>query len=270
MVRFAIVCIGPEALGAGPLNALAGTGSTPCPTGGSPGSSPGRSGRALRERRHPHRRDSPCRDLRRRPAARPAARPASIWTGGRVSPPRFARLSDMLLAGFAPAEGLAPLRFDPARRAPLPRESPLIERARPAIAALSKPGLGTASRDKAAFTRGPIDTVARARPGAYPLGRRFPGRDDDRALDVGPRRKAAAALAATGAGRRPAMRTNRISGAHLRARRRAGWAPMRCTARIDALAREGSPEALARGAARGSMPSATPRGGMRWRARCRR
>ncbi|MCY4551918.1 MAG: DUF2877 domain-containing protein [Defluviicoccus sp.] len=196
----AIACVGPPALGAGPLNALAGADEAlpdwqasglraghPVTPGGDAIGIAGFGVLIFRDAR-PH-------DPPRGPHA---------WTADRLDK-AFARLSGML-APFALADGLAPLA-DPARRAARPA-SPLLERARPAISALES-WLAT-------HTPPPLEAVERLvglGPGLTPSGDDFLG-GTMIALAMSGRAEAAAALAAPVlAAARQA--TNRISAAHL-------------------------------------------------------
>ena len=225
-----LVCIGPEALGAGPLNALAGTDRS-LPdwrvAGLSPGDPVAPCGAGIR---------IGARHVVTFADARPHDPPRGphFWTGA-VLAAALARLSGML-APFARTDGLAPFA-DPARCDPLPR-APLIERARPAIAALET--WAAASRD--APPRGPIDRLLGLGPGLTPSGDDFLG-GMMIALSMSGRAGAAAALAAPVLAAAPRA-TNRISGAHLGAAARGLGADALHRA-IDALARGDRP-ALAR------------------------
>lgn len=217
----AIVCIGPAALGAGPLNALAGP------------------DKVLPDWReaglHPGDPVAPGNGGLRIGTAR-----AMTFAGARLHDPplgprewtrkdlagAFERLADAL-AGFDPAEGLAPF----AR--PIDRggssDSPLVKRARPAIRALER----WMAEGSSATPRGAVDRLIGLGPGLTPSGDDFLGGAMIALAMSGHRERAAAlavpALAAAAGG------TNRISAAHLRAAAR-GLGADALHRSIDALA----------------------------------
>ncbi|MDE0060152.1 MAG: DUF2877 domain-containing protein [Defluviicoccus sp.] len=224
----AIACVGPPALGAGPLNALAGADQA-LPDWQDSGLAPGDpvapegDGIGIAGRRALTFRDARLHDPLRGPLS---------WTKDGLAK-ALARLSEML-APFALADGLAPLA-DPARRA-APPASPLTERARPAIAALES-GL-------AAGTPPPREAVERLvglGPGLTPSGDDFLG-GMTIALAMSGRAEAAAALAVPVLEAAPAS-TNRISAAHLGAAAR-GFGADALHRALDAMAR-GDDRALA-------------------------
>lgn len=224
----AIACVGPPALGAGPLNAVAGAGEA-LPdwqdSGLAPGDpvTPGGGGIGIAGLGALTFRDARPHDPPRGPHA---------WTGDGLDR-ALARLSAML-APFALADGLAPLA-DPANRA-APPASPLIERALPAIAALeSWLASGTPPPREAA------DRLVGLGPGLTPSGDDFLG-GAVIALAMAGRTEEAAALAAPVL-EAAARATNRISAAHLDAAAR-GFGADALHLALDAMAR-GDDRALA-------------------------
>ena len=199
----AIVCIGPAALGAGPLNALAGPDKLlPDWREASlhPGDpvAPGNGGLRIGTLRVVTFAGARLHD--------PPLGPRE-WTRKGLAG-AFERLADALV-GFDPAEGLAPFAR-PIDRG-FPSDSPLVRRARPSIRALERwmaEGSSTIPRDA-------VERLIGLGPGLTPSGDDFLG-GAMIALAMSGHREHAAALAA------PALAaaaggTNRISAAHLRA-----------------------------------------------------
>lgn len=198
----AIACIGPAALGAGPLNALARAGEF-LPDWQDAGLAPGDpvipagAGIGLGARHVLTFGDARLHDPPRGP---------HDWTGAGLAAAR-ARLSEML-EPFALEAGLAPL-VHPARRDSPPRDA-LIERARPAVLALET----WIAADGAA--RAPLEPVERLLGlglGLTPSGDDFLG-GMMIALAMSGYADAASALAAPVLAAAPEA-TNRISAAHL-------------------------------------------------------
>lgn len=218
----AIACVGPAALGAGPLNALADPGrSVPDwqDAGLRPGDPIGPENGSLRigklgalsfagARLHDPPR-GPC-----------------VWTGDGLAA-ALARLSDAL-RGFDLDEGFAPLaRPD----GPAPSSDlPLLRRARPAISALERWLAGEADVPP----RNTVPGLVGLGPGLTPSGDDYLGGAmialvmSDRAEDAASLASPALAMAAEG--------TNRISAAHLRAAAR-GLGADALHRTVDALAR---------------------------------
>ena len=223
----AIACVGPPALGAGPLNALSGAGEA-LPDWQESGLAPGDpvtpegDGIGIAGLGALTFRDARLHDPPRGPHE---------WAGDGLGK-ALARLSAML-APFALADGLAPLA-DPARRAG-PPASPVIERALPAVAALES------SLASGAPPREAVERLVGLGPGLTPSGDDFLG-GAMIALAMWGRAEAAAALAAPVlAAARQA--TNRISAAHLGAAAR-GFGADALHRALDAMAR-GDDRALA-------------------------
>ena len=223
-----LACIGPPALGAGPLNGLA-----------EPGTEhglPDWQGAGLR----PGDPVAPCGEHIRIGALR-----LLLWRDARIhEPPRgphpwtraglaaaLARLSGML-EPFAPADGLAPFA-DPAGRDSLPRAK-LIERARPAVDELEAwiaAGLDEPPRE-------PVERLVGLGPGLTPSGDDYLG-GTMIALSMSGLRDSAAALAGPVLDAAPHA-TNRISAAHLGAAAR-GLGADALHRSIGALARGDGP-----------------------------
>ncbi len=224
----AIACVGPPALGVGPLNALAGENEA-LPDWQDSGLAPGDpvapegDGIGIAGLRALTFRDARLHDPPRGPHA---------WPGDSLAK-ALAQLSEML-APFALADGLAPLA-DPAKRA-APPASPLLERALPAIAALESRLASGAPPPREA-----VERLVGLGPGLTPSGDDFLG-GAMIALAMSGRAEAAAALAAPvlEAARRA---TNRISAAHLGAAAR-GFGADALHLALDAMAR-GDDRALA-------------------------
>ena len=218
----AMACVGPAALGAGPLNALAGPGRTVPDwqdAGLRPGDPIGPENGGLRigklgavsfagARLHEPPR-GPC-----------------AWTGESLAA-ALARLSDAL-GGFDLDEGFAPLAR-PDSPAP-PSDSPLLRRAQPAISALERWLAGDADAPPRDIVPGLIGLG----PGLTPSGDDYLGGAmialimSGRAEDAASLARPALAMAAEG--------TNRISAAHLRAAAK-GLGADALHRTIDALAR---------------------------------
>ena len=218
----AIACVGPAALGGGPLNALADPGRTVPDwqdAGLRPGDPVGPETDGVRigglsalmfagARLHDPPR-GPC-----------------VWTGDRLAA-ALARLSDAL-RGFDLDEGLAPLaRPD----GPAPSsDSPLLRRARPAISALEKWLAGDAD----VVPRNIVPGLVGLGPGLTPSGDDYLGGAmialvmSGRAEDAASLASPVLAMAAEG--------TNRISAAHLRAAAK-GLGADALHRTVDALAR---------------------------------
>ena len=224
----AIACVGPPALGAGPLNALAGAGEA-LPDWQDSGLAPGDpvtpegGGIGIAGLGALTLRDARLHDPPRGPHP---------WTGDGLGK-ALARLSAML-APFALDDGLAPLA-DPARRA-APPASPLIERALPAVAALE-----SRLASGAPPPRDAVERLVGLGPGLTPSGDDFLG-GAMIALAMAGRAEAAAALAAPVLEAARAA-TNRISAAHLGAAAR-GFGADAMHLALDAMAR-GDDRALA-------------------------
>ena len=225
----AIACIGPSALGAGPLNALAGAGER-LPVWEDAGLTPSDpvaacgAGIRIGALRVLAFRDAALHDPPRGPCAWKKAGLAAA----------LAQLSDAL-APFELDQGLAPF-VHPARRDFLPGTS-LIDRARPAIAALeSWVGAGGPP------PREPVERLVGLGPGLTPSGDDFLG-GMMIALAMSGDADAASALAAPVLAAAP-LATNRISAAHLGAAAR-GLGADALHRTIDALA-SGRRETLAR------------------------
>lgn len=225
----AIACIGPSALGAGPLNALAEPDDA-LPDWQETGLGPGEpvaldnGGFRIGAVRFPaltgaRLHEPPCGPL--------------DWTADGLAAV-FMPLSDAL-AGLELSEGLAPL-LRPGERAPS-GPSLLIERAQPAISTLSVWFGGDAARPP---PREAVEKLIGLGPGLTPSGDDFLG-GAMIALSMSGYSESAAALAVPALAA-AADRTNRISQAHLRAAARGLGADAlhRC---VDALAR-GDREAL--------------------------
>ncbi len=224
----AIACIGPSALGAGPLNALAGPGE-PLPAWDDAGLMPGDPVAA----RGAGIRIGALRVLTFRGAAlHDPPRGPHAWTRDGLAA-ALAQLSDAL-ARFGRDEGLAPF-VHPAGRNALPR-TPLIDRARPAIAALeSWVAAGGPPPQE------PVERLVGLGPGLTPSGDDFLG-GMMIALAMSGFTNAASALAAPVLAAAPRA-TNRISAAHLGAAAR-GLGADALHRSIDSLA-SGDRQALA-------------------------
>lgn len=227
----AIACVGPAALGAGPLNALADPGRTVLDwqdAGLRPGDPVGSENGGLRIGKLGALSFSGARlhDPPRGPC---------VWTGDRLAA-ALARLSDALRS-FDLDEGFAPLAR-PGGPAPS-SDSPLLQRARPAISALEKWLAGDADVPP----RNIVPGLVGLGPGLTPSGDDYLGGAmialvmSGRAEDAASLASPVLAMAAEG--------TNRISAAHLRAAAK-GLGADALHRTVDALAR-GDDTALAAG-----------------------
>ena len=223
----AIACIGPAALGAGPLNALAGPDDA-LPDWGEAGLRPGDpvaprdGGLRIGARRVLTFAGAKLHDPPRGPRE---------WTGDGLAA-ALARLSDAL-SGFELSEGLAPLARpeNPA----LPPGSRLLRRAQPAISELER---WLTDGADASPPRGAVERLVGLGPGLTPSGDDYLG-GATIALSMSGHPELADALARLALAAAPDG-TNRISAAHLRAAAKGLGADALHRA-MDALARGDGP-----------------------------